>query len=70
MGRLLGKHPVIEFKSNEAIAKVTFEIVLTTPVVEHLLGLEVANQFFYVVVGALARQELTRRDIKEGNATR
>ena len=70
MGRLLSKYPVVKFKRHQAITKVTLEVVLPASVVKHLLRLEVTYQLFYIVVGALTRQELTRRDIKEGNATR
>ena len=54
MGCLLCKHPVVEFKGTQAIAKVTLKVVLSASVVEHLLGLEVAYQLLHIIVSALA----------------
>ena len=69
MGRLLGKHPVVELVGAETGAKITLEVLLAPTVVEHLLGLEVAYQLLHIVVGALTRQELACRYVKEGHAT-
>ena len=40
--RLIRKHPVVEFESTELITKDALKILLARPVVEHLLGREVA----------------------------
>ena len=69
MGRLLGKHPVVEFEGAEPCTEIALEVVLAPTVVEHLLGLEVANELLHVVVGTLATQELARRDVEEADAT-
>ena len=69
MGRLFRKYPVVEFESHETIAKVTFEVVFATPIVKHLLGLEITNELLHVIVSTLAHQEFTRRDVQERNAT-
>ena len=60
MRRLFRKYPVVEFKGDKTVAKIALEVVLAATVIEHLLGLEVANEFLYIVVGSLARQKLTR----------
>ena len=70
MGRLLCEHPVVELEGDEPIAKIVLKVVLAPSVVEHLLGLEVANKLLHIVVGSLACQKLTRRDVEEGNTTR
>ena len=70
VGCLLSKHPVVELEGHQTIAKITLKVVLTSTVVEHLLGLEVANKLFDVVVGTLARQEFTRRNVEERHTTR
>ena len=70
MRRLLSKYPVVKFEGDEAIAKVTFEVMLATPIVEHLLRLEVTYQFLNIVVSPLAYQEFTCRDVKEADTTR
>ena len=59
-GRLLGEHPVVEFEGEDFVAEILLEILLPCAVVEHFLRLEAAQQFFHIVVGALARQELAR----------
>ena len=69
VGSLLSKHPVIQFEGAETGAKVALEVVAALPVVEHLLGLEVANELLHIVVGALARKELTCRDVEESHPT-
>ena len=69
MGSLLCKHPVVEFESHQTIAKVAFEVVFATPIVEHLFGLEIANELLHIVVSTFAYQEFTRRDIQKRNAT-
>ena len=68
-GTLLRKHPVVELEGEELRAEVLFEVTLAGTVQEHLLRLQVAQHFFNVVVGALTRQELARRDVEERHAT-
>ena len=67
--RLVSKHPVIEFERAVAGTKQALEVLLARAVVEHLLGLYVGEQLLYVVVGAFACEELTRRDVEERDAT-
>ena len=43
------------------------KILLAGTVYQHLLRLQVAQHLLHIVVGALARQELTRRDIEEAD---
>ena len=42
---------------------------MLAPFQQNLLGCEVGEQFFYIVVRALPHEELARRDIQEGYAT-
>ena len=67
VGGLFGKYPVVKFEGNETGAKIALKVFPTVAIIEHLLGLEVANQLFHIVVGAFARQEFTCRDIEEGH---
>ena len=54
MSRLLSIHPVIELKSEKAIAKVALKVMTAPPFEKHLLGLEVGQQLLHIVVGAFA----------------
>ena len=67
--RLFGEHPVVEFEHTILRAEITLEVVLSLTTVEHLLRLEVAEEFLYMVVGAFTRKELTRGDIEERHTT-
>ena len=46
------------------------KILLARPIQQNLLWLQVTQQLLHVVVSALTRQELARRDVEERNATR
>ena len=67
--RLLCEHPIIEFKGEYLIPEKLFEFLLLCTVKENFLGLEIAQQFFHVIIGALTGEKLTRRDIQKGNST-
>ena len=69
MGGLLSKHPVVEFEGDQTGSEIAFKVLAALTIVEHLLRLEVADEFLHIVVGSLARQELARRDIEESHTT-
>ena len=64
-GCLVCKHPVIELESKEFIAENPLEILLPRPIIKHLLGREVCQKFFYVIVSSFASQKFACRDIEE-----
>ena len=68
VGCLFSKHPVVEFEGTESGAEIAFEVMASLSVVEHLLRLEVANEFLDVVVGAFTDEVFARRDIEEADA--
>ena len=68
-GGLLGKHPVVELEDAVAVAKPGLEVGLAGAVVEHLLGLEVAQELLYIVIIALAGKELAGRDVEKADST-
>ena len=70
VGSLFGKHPVVHLEGTQTGTEVALKVVAMLAVIEHLLGLERANELLHVIVGALACQEFTCRDIQEGYATR
>ena len=55
VSRLLREHPVVHLVGAQTGAEVACKVNLAPSVVEHLLGLEVANELLHVVVSALAR---------------
>ena len=65
--RLVGEDPVVEFKGDEFGAKLLFEVLLARAVVEHLLRLEVAQEFLHIVVVALSGEKLSRGNIKQAH---
>ena len=69
VSRLFGKHPVVHLESAEARAEVALEVVAMLTVVEHLLGTERADEFLDVVIGTLADEEFTCRDVEERHTT-
>ena len=68
VSRLLGKYPVVHFVCDKTDAEVAFKVLAALSVVENLLGLEVADKIFHVVIGTFARQKLACRDVEEGHA--
>ena len=66
-GRLLCEHPIVEFESEYLITEILFKFLFLRAVKKNLLRLEAAQQFFHIVVGALARQELARRDVEKSH---
>ena len=65
---LLGENPIIEFEGTVFGTEVFLKIILSGTVVEHLFRHEVAHQFLYIIIGSLAGEELTGRNIEEANA--
>ena len=65
---LVGEHPVVKLKGAETRTEITLEVLFAGPVVEHLLGLEVAQQFLHIVVGALPGEKLARGDVQKAHA--
>ena len=68
-GRLLCEHPIVELESEYLIAEILFKFLFLRAVKKNLLRLDAAQQFFHIVIGALARQELTCGDIQESHTT-
>ena len=66
--RLLGENPVVEFEGAVFGTEVFLEIILSGTVVEHLFRHEVTHQFLYIIIGSLAGEELTGRNIEEAYA--
>ena len=64
---LVSIYPVVELEGKEAVAKLLFEVLLTTPFEEHFLGLKVTQKLLHIVSCTLACQELASRDIEEGH---
>ena len=69
-GKLLGEHPVIEFKRAEFIAESPLKLLPQPPLEQYLLGREVVDQLLHVLKGALSRQEFACRDVQEGYSAR
>ena len=68
LGRLLGKYPVIQFENAITRAEILLEVPLPGAVVKHFLGLEIGQELLHVVIAALAREELSRGNVKETHA--
>ena len=67
LGRLFCIDPLIEHESNISGTKIFLKINFFVALVEHLLGLKVAQQFLYVVGSAFAQQKLTSRNVKKAD---
>ena len=65
-----GEHPIVEFEHTVFCTKIALKIGFSGTVVEHLLGLEITNEFFHIVVGSLTSKKLTRGNIEKSHATR
>ena len=68
MGRLFGEHPVVHLVRTQAHTEIVLEVALALPFVEHLLGLEIADELLHIVVGALATEELAGGNVEERHA--
>ena len=69
MSSLLGKHPVIHLVCHKTRAEETLEVLLTVTVVEHLLRLEITDEFLHIVVSTLTCQEFASGNVKERDTT-
>ena len=69
-GGLLSKHPVVQDVGEILVAKRALEQLTLATFVEYFFRLEVGQEFFYVVVGSLSGEKLTRGDVEEGHAAR
>ena len=55
---LLGEHPLVQLEHTPSCAEPLFELLTARLLVEHLLGLETAEQFLHIVGRTLAGEEL------------
>ena len=65
VGKLIGKSPVIEFKSKVFAAETLLETVFHAALEKHLLWTEIYKQFVDVIESTLGNKELAGRYIKK-----